>query len=192
MHAVDAILCDLDGVLRRFDHERQHEIEQRYGLPVLATAFAPELMEPAILGRTTAAHWLAGIATALGGHEDAVAAVREFAEVEFWVDEQVAELLTRAREHVPLVLVTNAMDNLDDHLTGLELTEFADAVISSAAIGIAKPDPRIYEIAAAAAGVAPDRCLFIDDRLANVTAARALGMTGIHYRTIDDLALLRT
>ncbi|MFF2082387.1 HAD family hydrolase [Nocardia sp. NPDC058176] len=191
MQTFDAVLCDLDGVLRRFDHDRQREIEQRYGLPVLATAFTPELMEPAILGRTTSAQWLDAIAVALGGHDDAVRATEEFADVDFWVDEQVADLLTRARTRMPLVLVTNAMDNLDDHLAQLQLTDFADAVVSSAVVGVAKPDPRIYEIAAAAAGAAPDRCLFIDDRPANVTAAQALGMTGIHYRDLDDLAVLR-
>ncbi|WUM88693.1 HAD-IA family hydrolase [Nocardia salmonicida] len=41
-----------------------------------------------------------------------------------------------------------------------------------------------------AAGVAPDRCVFIDDRPENVAAARSLGMTGIHFRGIDDLAVL--
>ncbi|MFD5179488.1 HAD family hydrolase [Nocardia sp. NPDC058379] len=191
MQTFDAVLCDLDGVVRRFDHDRQRRIEARYGLPVLATAFAPELIGPAILGRTTATQWLAGIAEALGGHPEAVQATAEFADVDFWVDRPVADLLTRVRTRMPLILVTNAMDNLDDHLTRLRLTGFADAVISSAVVGIAKPDPGIYEIAAEAAGVPPRRCLFIDDRLDNVAAARALGMTGIHFHDIDDLAVLR-
>lgn len=45
----------------------------------------------------------------------------------------------------------------------------------------------IYEIAAERAGVAMDRCLFVDDRLENVDAAAALGMTGVHYRGSEDL-----
>ncbi|MGW1777175.1 hypothetical protein [Streptomyces sp. NPDC002104] len=32
-----------------------------------------------------------------------------------------------------------------------------------------------------------DRCLFIDDRLENIEAAEALGMTGVHYREPADL-----
>jgi hypothetical protein len=31
------------------------------------------------------------------------------------------------------------------------------------------------------------RCLFVDDRLENVDAATALGMTGLHYREPADL-----
>jgi len=187
----DAVLCDLDGVLRQFDGDRQRWIEDHYGLPVMATAFAPERIVPAILGQTTAAQWLASIAEGLGGHRAAVEATAAFAEGEFWVGAPVRELLARARTAVPLVLVTNAMDNLDEHLARMDLTGFADRVISSAVVGVAKPDPRIYEIAAAAAGVAPHRCLFIDDRIENVAAAQKLGMTGIHYREIDDLAILR-
>ncbi|MFI1236891.1 HAD family hydrolase [Nocardia salmonicida] len=190
MQRFDAVLCDLDGVLRQFDHDRQREIEQHYGLPVVATAFAPEQIRPAILGQATAEQWLASITAALGGHPDAVRAVDAFAAVDFWVDEKVRDLLAQVRTRVPLVLVTNAMDDLDAHLTRMHLTGFADTVISSAAVGVAKPDLRIYEIAAEAAGVAPNRCVFIDDRPENVAAARSLGMTGIHYRGIDDLALL--
>ncbi|SDM55418.1 HAD family hydrolase [Nonomuraea jiangxiensis] len=184
----DAVLSDLDGVLRHFDHAAQAEIEARYGLPLIRTAFDPELIMPPTLGQATEAQWVESIAVALGGDERVRRAVAEFAEVRFWVDEEVKALLARARQHVPLILVTNAMDTLECHLDLLGLTGFADAVISSARVGVAKPDPRIYEIAVERAGVAAERCLFVDDRLPNVEAARALGMTGVHYRTFDDLA----
>lgn len=54
-------------------------------------------------------------------------------------------------------------------------------------MGVAKPDPRIYEIAAERAGVPMDRCLFVDDRLENIEAAVALGMTGVLFREPTDL-----
>ncbi|MGW4631258.1 HAD family hydrolase [Nocardia sp. NPDC004415] len=191
MREFDAVLCDLDGVLRRFDSERQRWIEQRYGLPVLATAFAPEHMVPAVLGQTTAKQWLASVAAALGGHPEALQAIEDFAAVDFWVDEQVRDLLAPVRAVMPLILVTNGMNDLDDHLTRMGLTGFAHHVISSAVVGVAKPDRKIYEIAAAAAGVAANRCLFIDDRAENVDAARELGMLGVHYRDVGDLTMLR-
>ncbi|MFI7129194.1 HAD-IA family hydrolase [Nonomuraea sp. NPDC050153] len=82
-----------------------------------------------------------------------------------------------------MVLVTNATDTLDEHLDRVGLSHSADAVVSSAQVGMAKPDQRSYEIAADA-GAAPERCLFMDDRLENVGAARSLGMTGVHCRTM--------
>ncbi|MBB3726848.1 HAD family hydrolase [Nonomuraea dietziae] len=188
MTSYDAVLSDLDGVLRQFDHVAQADIEARYGLPLMKTAFAPERILPATLGQITEAQWVESVALALGGDERARQAVAEFAEVSFWVDEEVRALLAKAQERVPLVLLTNAMDTLEEHLDRLGLTYFADAVVSSARVGLAKPDPRIYELAAQVAGVAPSRCLFIDDRLENVEAARALGMIGIHFTEAGDLA----
>ncbi|MGP3912077.1 HAD-IA family hydrolase [Nonomuraea sp. NBC_00507] len=183
-----AVLTDLDGVLRHFDHAVQADIEARYGLPLMKTAFDPELILPPTLGQATEAQWAEAIVAALGGDDRARQAVAEFMEVPFWVDEQVKELLARAQQHVPVIIVTNAMDTVEEHLDRLGLTYFADDLVSSARVGVAKPDRRIYEIAAERAGVAAERCLFVDDRLPNVEAARALGMTGVHYRTIQDLA----
>jgi putative hydrolase of the HAD superfamily len=188
----DAVLTDFDGVLRHFDHAAQAEIEARYGLPLTKTAFDPELILPATLGERTEAEWAESVAVALGGDERARRAVAEFVEIRFWVDEQVRELLARVQEHVPVVIVTNAMDTLESHLDLLGLTYFADAVVSSARVGVAKPDRRIYEIAAELAGAAPERCLFVDDRPQNVEAAVALGMTGVHYRTFTDLTAALT
>lgn len=62
-------------------------------------------------------------------------------------------------------------------LTFLGLVDLADHIVSSAR-GVAKPDRKIYEIAAEQAGVAMDRCLFVNDRLENVEAAVACGMSG--------------
>ncbi len=152
MTSFDAILCDLDGVLRQFDHAVQADLEARYGLPLRKTAFDPALILPATLGHITEEQWVASVAAALGGDERARAAAAEFAAVPFRVDEEVRALLARAQERVPVVLVTNAMDTLEGHLDQLGLTYFADAVVSSARVGVAKPDRRIYEIAAELAG----------------------------------------
>ncbi|WP_157246188.1 HAD family hydrolase [Nonomuraea typhae] len=186
----DAVLSDLDGVIRIFDDKVQDEIEARYGLPMRKTAFRPDLIMPATLGRITERQWIEALTAELGGDERARQAAREFGEVPFRVDEEVRAILAKLQETVPLIIVTNAMDTLDEHLDRLGLTYFADAVVSSAKVGVAKPDRRIYEIGAELAGVAPERCVFIDDRLENVEGARALGMTGIHYRAVADLAPL--
>jgi HAD superfamily hydrolase (TIGR01509 family) len=43
-----------------------------------------------------------------------------------------------------------------------------------------KPDPAIYHHALAqVGGVAPERCVFLDDFHGNVSAARQLGMAGV-------------
>lgn len=88
---------------------------------------------------------------------------------------------------MPVVLVTNATLELESDLVSLGLADFSGHVVSSARLGVAKPDREIYEVAAERAGVAIDRCLFVDDRTENVEAAAALGMIGVHYREPADL-----
>jgi putative hydrolase of the HAD superfamily len=54
-----------------------------------------------------------------------------------------------------------------------------DAVVISAEVGMRKPEERIFRHTAALIGLEPEECVFIDDIEANVTAAEAIGMTGV-------------
>ena len=49
----------------------------------------------------------------------------------------------------------------------------------SCSVGVAKPDPRIYRIAAERLGVEPGECLFVDDQPPFVEGARAAGMDAV-------------
>jgi putative hydrolase of the HAD superfamily len=66
----------------------------------------------------------------------------------------------------------------------LPVDEIFDIVVDSAFVGMRKPDPPIYELAVERLGdeIVPTECLFVDDVLVNVEAARELGMNAIHYR----------
>ena len=63
-----------------------------------------------------------------------------------------------------------------------------DHVIESSKAGIRKPDPRIYLMMCDALGVAPRRCIYLDDLGINCKPAAALGMTAIKV-TSEDQAL---
>ncbi|MGQ4729654.1 HAD-IA family hydrolase [Streptomyces sp. Ju416(a)] len=191
--AFDAVLCDLDNVIRFYDTAPLAALERAAGLPEGTTtdiAYAPEIDLPLLLGRITPDAWVESVAAGLTervGAERAHELGRALADAPFRADEEVVSLLRRARTHVPLVLVTNATLQLDADLALLGLTELADAVVSSAVEQVAKPDPAIYRIAAGRAGVPMERCLFVDDRQENIDAAAALGMTTVLYREPADL-----
>ncbi|MER5392642.1 HAD family phosphatase [Saccharopolyspora sp. NPDC002686] len=187
----DAVLCDLDGVLRRWDPAIMHDAERHGGLPkgaLAGAAFAPERLKPAITGAQTDEQWRQAITADLAvlcGVETARAVVAQWsAPVGDFVDE-VAELLADLR--VPVVLVSNATTRLESDLAELGVLDLFDAVVNSSSVGAAKPDPRIYQFAAERAGADVDRCLFIDDTLENVAAASHLGMIGVHYQDPDQL-----
>lgn len=69
--------------------------------------------------------------------------------------------------------------------------EFFDEVVISGEIGMRKPEARIFEHALGRVGLAGHECVFVDDIEANITAARALGIVGVHHRepelTITEL-----
>src|ERR1039457_6366404 len=65
--------------------------------------------------------------------------------------------------------------------------ELFDVVVDSSKVGMRKPDPEIYRLTCSRLGVAPERCLFIDDLLCNVEAAEALGMVTI--QCLDPVAV---
>jgi len=56
-----------------------------------------------------------------------------------------------------------------------------DTVVISGEVGMRKPEPEIFQHAAATLGLEPSECLFIDDIEANVAAAGACGMTGVQH-----------
>ncbi len=62
-----------------------------------------------------------------------------------------------------------------------------DVHVLSFEVKAMKPLPRIYELAAASAGVEPGEIFFTDDRLENVEAAREAGWQAHHFTTVSGL-----
>ncbi len=61
----------------------------------------------------------------------------------------------------------------------LQLSRYLDWSFVSCRMGVRKPDADAYLIPARQMGVAPEDCLFVDDRQVNVDAAKALGIDTI-------------
>ncbi|MHC3470549.1 HAD family hydrolase [Streptomyces sp. 7R007] len=189
-----AVLCDVDNVIRSFDSSRLEALERVAGIAEGTTrkvAFAPEAAAPLVRGELTSQEWAEAIAEGLAGlvaePQTAFDLARALLESPFHADDEVTALLRRARVRVPLVLVSNATLELESDLDSLGLGDLADHVVNSARVGLAKPDPRIFRLAADLAGVRPERCLFVDDNEENVAAAAGLGMRAVHFRGPADL-----
>ena len=69
-----------------------------------------------------------------------------------------------------------------------ELDEIFEVVVDSAFVGMRKPEPRIYELTLdrLGGGLRAEDCLFLDDIEVNCEAARALGMTAVHFEHADQ------
>ena len=65
------------------------------------------------------------------------------------------------------------------------LREMFHVFIESSAVGMRKPDPRIYQLTCRELGVEPAQTAFLDDIGRNLNLARALGMTTIKVEDPD-------
>jgi putative hydrolase of the HAD superfamily len=63
-----------------------------------------------------------------------------------------------------------------------------DTVVISGECGMRKPEEGIFLHTAKSLGLEPRQCVFIDDIEANVTAAVACGMTGVHHTEVAQTA----
>jgi putative hydrolase of the HAD superfamily len=72
------------------------------------------------------------------------------------------------------------------HYDDAQLRELFDAIVISGQVGLHKPQPEIYELAAERLGVVPRVCVFVDDLRENCVGAEAVGMTAILHREPEE------
>ena len=63
-----------------------------------------------------------------------------------------------------------------------------DAVVISGEVGMRKPEPEIFHHVLDLLGVTAGEAVFVDDLEANVDAATALGLVGVHHTSYDETA----
>ena len=89
-------------------------------------------------------------------------------------------------------LLTAILSNIGDNVLASVEREFDwihrfDVRVWSYQLHMAKPDPAIYRHTLTELGTRPEETLFLDDKLANIEAARALGIKALQFSTIERL-----
>jgi beta-phosphoglucomutase len=77
------------------------------------------------------------------------------------------------------VATSAPLANVDATLEPLGLRNYFDAVVSAEEVGRGKPDPLVFLTAAERIGVAPSRCVVVEDAPAGLEGARRAGMAAI-------------
>lgn len=108
------------------------------------------------------------------------------------IDQATLTLAWRLRARYRIALLSNATILLPRRLQ--ETTELAglfDVTVISALEGMRKPNPDIYRLTCQRLNLAPEGCVFIDDKSRNTDVALALGMKAIEHKdattTANDL-----
>jgi putative hydrolase of the HAD superfamily len=205
---VRAVLLDVGGVFHLPDHDRIVDAMARAGVTV-----DPDELDRAHYAGVRAltnfregdrAIWLAynrGYAAALGAdgrvEEVAEALLAEFTTGGVWTRiipgsrDGLVELKAR---HVKLAIVSNADGSVEAQLAADGICQVGpgpgvevDAVLDSSVVGVAKPNPRMFELALERLGIAPEHAIHVGDTpAADVDGAVAAGVTPVLVDPYDD------
>lgn len=122
----------------------------------------------------------------LGIDEDAEELARQvydaFGEASRWrpYDDVLPALRRLKGRGIALGIISNWDRRLVSLLDDLGIGELVDTVVSSADVGLRKPDPRIFELACGRVGVSPARAAHVGDHhYADIVGARAVGMSAV-------------
>jgi putative hydrolase of the HAD superfamily len=188
-----AILTDLDGVIRHFPTQRDGEIETSLGLPrgiIAQAAFERGLLLKVTTGRITDRVWREEIRNKLATSFEpplAEQAVARWSESPGHVDHEVLNFFLGLKAQVSLALLTNATDRLREDLSKLDIGKAFDKIFNSSELGLAKPDPGIFERVIAELGLDRASIFFVDDSAANVEVARHLGLAAHQFHSLREL-----
>jgi HAD superfamily hydrolase (TIGR01509 family) len=107
------------------------------------------------------------------------------------INSEVVDAIERLRQTYQIGLCTNAgWSFVRELLQAHNLDRLFDEIVISSEVHAVKPGDRILRIALDRLQTQPDESVFVDDNAENVRAAQAIGMKGILFRSVADLAHL--
>jgi HAD superfamily hydrolase (TIGR01509 family) len=180
----DHLICDCDGVL--VDSE---VIADRVLLAALSAEFPTIDFEPVAhlaFGQRTST-FLANLESRFAIKIPDGFLARVEREIDAQIDAELAPVVgareALARVPLPAAVVSNGrLARVTAALARAGLAEvFGQRVFSAEQVQRPKPHPDVYLHAARELGVAPERCLVVEDSVTGLTAARAAGMKTIAF-----------
>jgi putative hydrolase of the HAD superfamily len=113
---------------------------------------------------------------------------------EFWggdvLDQHLIDFIEELRGSYTTALLSNAWDDLRPLLERYwKIDGVFDHIFISAELGMAKPDPEIYQKVIDSLQQHPSEMVFIDDFIENVQAARNSGLNAIHFQDREGALL---
>jgi epoxide hydrolase-like predicted phosphatase len=189
--AVRAVIWDLGGViLRTMDWTRRSQWEDRLGLPrmqLTRLVFESQTSRRATLGQATDDDVWDSVTAALSLDP----ATGQQLRLDFFADDRIdatlMDFIRRLRVRVRVGMITNAWAGIRHTLeSSFAIADAFDPLVVSAEIGLAKPDPRIYQQTLERLGIEPAAAVFVDDFETNVAGARWVGMQAVHFTSTSQ------
>jgi putative hydrolase of the HAD superfamily len=185
--AIRGLVFDFGGVIMDMRWDKARQLEEQYGLEkasLFRSLYDSDDWRAVETGRGEVEAWREGAHARL---EELAGKKLPYLHEEWrqsWhlITENI-DLINMLRPPYRISILSNADSTLEERITNtLQLGHLFDDIVSSAVVGMAKPAPEIYQLAAERLNLQPNECVFIDDAEPNVQAARDIGMAAVHYR----------
>jgi HAD superfamily hydrolase (TIGR01509 family) len=186
-HTIRAMIFDFGSVLVKMgDEAPRRALAEQLGISLkdlYRVIFDSDTAVRSMVGELTIEeHWLA-VGAALGVTPAELPGIK----AQFWaadlVNSELVDYIRTLRPKYKVGLLSNAWDDLRQVMReSFGFDGMFDELVISAEVGLAKPDLRIFHLAVERLGVQPGEAVFVDDVLANVEAARSVGLNAIHYQ----------
>src|SRR3954469_23151129 len=187
---IRAVVLDIGSVLELIDDsvfpapfEQRHELD-----PGAVHAEAATLPGDAGRGELSEAqvraHWQQ--------HLDLTDAQADELMADYWrwyagtLDQELFDWFAALRPRFRTGIVSNSGPGAREAERRWGFEEITDDIVYSHEVGLLKPDPRIFLLAAERLGVRPEEVVFLDDVEANVDAARASGWHAVQHRSTPE------
>jgi len=182
-----AVIFDFGGVLLDMRWDVARELDRAHGLPkssVFETLYRCPAWDDIERGVGDPVEWTEGAHRELERRAGRALPRlhEEWRRAQVVIDANV-KLAEALRSRYRCSVLSNADVSLRGRLKDeLGLDHLFDDIVVSAEVGMAKPRPEIFRLAADRLGLPPEACVFVDDWDKNVDAARAVGMQAVLHR----------
>jgi epoxide hydrolase-like predicted phosphatase len=189
-----AVIFDFGGVLLDMRWDVARELDRAHGLPkssLFETLYRCPAWDDIERGVGDPAEWIESAHRELERRAGRALPRlhEEWRRAQVVIDANLA-VVRALRPPYRCSVLSNADLSLRGRLKGeLALDHLFDDIVVSAEVGMAKPRPEIFHLAADRLSLPPAACVFVDDWDKNVDAARAVGMQAVLHRADqgDDL-----
>lgn len=182
---IRGVIFDYGGVLWDMRWDITRTLEQEHGLrerSLAETLYGSETWRQLEVGVGDRDAWLSE------AHRDLETAVgrglpplhRHWRERQHLIAPNI-DLIRRLRPKYKTSVLSNADSSLMQRLRDAGVAELFDDIVCSADVGMAKPEARLYALAARRLGLPAGECVFVDDLERNIDAAREAGMQAVHF-----------
>ncbi len=103
------------------------------------------------------------------------------------IDEEFYTFAERTFERFDLILLSTDVSEWSAYIMKhYGLDKYFKHKIVSGDVGMRKPDPKIYELTLNKIGKSAEECMFIDDSIPNITAAKELGIDSVLFNRFNE------